>query len=371
MSKLNKNSIFGSSPLKKSKFWEKYYEKIKVLDKGHFGTIYLAQSKKTYEFFALKEEEIFKQNESRVLTEAKILNLFKGTPGFPELKYFFMNSDKSIMVMTMLDNTLKKIFKFLKKFTLKTVIIIAIQILERLEFLHNLGYVHCDLHPGNIMISKENPSIIYLIDFGISYCYLSNKDKKMHKSIERVKNIIGNINFASINSHYGFQLTRRDDLISLGYILIYFFTGELPWIDPYIKKKSMKQRIPYIFELKRKNSITFNLPKIFETYMNYCYKLEYHEKPDYSFLKNKFKEFALNNMFHIDFKYDWLKPDILDKIIKSRTETFKVKNLDNISSINLNLADSSKYFISKKTVKNIFSIQNLIMNHAIDEKFIH
>lgn len=97
--------------------------------------------------------------------------------------------------------------------------------------LHSLGYVHNDIKLENILIGHKDPSKIYLIDFGLSQSYI---DRETGKHIEK-KNLAyfsGNFMFASLNSCRGNNKSRRDDIESLFYLIIYLYNSNyLPWRD--------------------------------------------------------------------------------------------------------------------------------------------
>ena len=136
------------------------------------------------------------------------------------------------MVTDLLGPSLENLFNFCgKKFSLKTTLMIFYQMLERIEYLHSMNYMHRDIKPNNIMMGLgENSSTVYIIDFGLVKSIIDQETgEHIRQTMSDNKNLIGTCRYASVNSHLGYELSRRDDLISLGYVIIYLAKGKLPW----------------------------------------------------------------------------------------------------------------------------------------------
>jgi len=116
------------------------------------------------------------------------------------------------------------------------------QLLQRLEFMHSKNYIHRDIKPDNLMMGLGDTSnIVHMIDFGLTRLVIDPKTGK-HIPFTSGKNLIGTCRYVSINSHLGLELSRRDDLTTLGYVVINFLKGELPWQNISINKHSARYR---------------------------------------------------------------------------------------------------------------------------------
>lgn len=183
---------------------------------------------------------------------------------------------------------------------------IGMQALSRIEFLHSMSFLHRDLKPDNFMLGRNEEShVIYLIDFGLSKRYIS-KDLK-HIPYKENKSLTGTARYASVNTHLGIEQSRRDDIESLGYILIYFLHGQLPWQNqPGSTEEEKYNNITRVKMACTTEQLTRGLPEEFTKYMNYSKNLDFKEKPDYLYLKSLLQKVFDRMGFEKDFKYDWV-----------------------------------------------------------------
>ena len=171
------------------------------------------------------------------------------------------------------------------RFSLQLVLQIGIQVINLLKTIHEKGLVHRDIKPDNFLLSRNsNDKNIYIIDFGFCKSYLIDDDK--HIPYKQTHNLIGSNTYASINAHNFRELSRRDDLESLGYMLIYFYLGSLAWQQQQEEILNTKERIVY---LKQFITETTQLPEVLSVYMKYVRNLAFEETPDYTFIINMFK----------------------------------------------------------------------------------
>ena len=169
--------------------------------------------------------------DTRLEQEYKLYRILAGGVGIPKVHWFGREGNFNAMVMDKLGPSLEHLFAFCsRKFSLRTVIMLADRMLQIIEYIHRKNFIHCDLKPDNFLIgaTRLKSNQIYIIDFGLAKRY---RDATTYKHIPYVegRSFSGTVDYASINMHLGFEQSRRDDLESLGYVLMYFNRGELPW----------------------------------------------------------------------------------------------------------------------------------------------
>ena len=189
--------------------------------------------------------------------------------------------------------------------------------IDRLDYMHYKYLIHRDIKPDNFVLGlNENKHIVYLIDIGLLNRYYI-KWTEEHIQFEKNRTLTGTARYASINNLKGYEQSRRDDLESLGYTLIYLLKGNLPWQG--IKVNSGESRDQKILEFKRSipvEELCNNMPHEFIDYINYTRNLKFEEKPDYDYLKKLLYNVLDKNKYEFDFWYDWVdeKPVITDVI---------------------------------------------------------
>ena len=356
----------------------------KKLGEGSFGKVYVIANVKTNELFAAKFVSFFylnfqekRDNKNELLDiEARILHHIKAF-GLPEIIAFKSAKDYNILIMELLGQSLETLFQSQeKKFSLKTVCMIGIQILDRIEYVHSRKIIHRDIKPDNFSIGKKNKShIIYILDFGLAKKYWSTTHNSHIPYIEG-KKLTGTARYASINALGGCEQSRRDDLESIFYILIYFIKGRLPWQG--LKADKKEDRYKKIYEIKKNikiKELCSELPEEFESFYNYIRKLEFEQVPDYDYLKLLLKNILEKNNFIIDYYYDWdkVKPNIPknDNIFKNNynikyngKEKWLIRSKDSKDEYNLDKNENIYNYTIKnnKIINNVYSKPVLSLN---------
>ncbi len=297
--------------------------------------------------------------------------------GFPTIYYTCVYDKKNIIVESLLGPSLDKLFKYCgRQFPLKTVCLIGKEMVKRLENMHEKGILHRDLKPNNLTwgnynssynnISNNNSIInnkynkldintIFLIDFGLSCYYLESGIGSKHYKIKNNLSFVGTLRYASLNSHKGIRQSRRDDLESMIYILIYFLKGKLPWQD--VKAKQKEERHKLITEIKSKvtiESLCENTPKEFAELLTYVKNLEFEETPLYT----KFYAFFHNLIEKID------KDTIQEKNFSYIWETMLVDNMMKYDENNdESLREEAEKHLFKGYPINLKNFTNYIINN--------
>ena len=196
---------------------------------GSFGEIYAGTNVHTGEEVAIKLEPI-KTKHPQLLFEAKIYRVLQGGYGIPSVKWFGAEGDYNVLVIDLLGPSLEDLFNYCgKRFSLKTVLMLADQMIARLEFMHSRSYIHRDVKPDNFLIGTgSRKHICHVIDFGLAKKFQDPRNGRHIPYIEG-KNLTGTARYASISTHEGIEQSRRDDMESLGFVLMYFLRGSLPW----------------------------------------------------------------------------------------------------------------------------------------------
>ncbi|KAI3801086.1 hypothetical protein L1987_29187 [Smallanthus sonchifolius] len=273
---------------------------------GSFGELFLGVNIQTGEEVAVKLEPT-KTKHPQLHYESKVYMLFEGGMGVPTLKWFGVEGEYNVMVIDLLGPSLEDLFNYCnRKFSLKTVLMIADQLINRVEYMHARSFLHRDLKPDNFLMGLgRKANQVYIIDFGLAKKY---RDLQTHRHIpyRENKNLTGTARYASVNTHLGVEQSRRDDLESLGYVLMYFLRGSLPWQG--LRAGTKKQKYDRISEKKMSTPVEVlckSYPPEFMSYFHYCRSLKFEDKPDYSFLKRLFRDLFIREGYQFDYVFDW------------------------------------------------------------------
>lgn len=254
------------------------YELLEKLNEGSFGEVYKAKHVRTGELVAVKIECKNREAGSSLKNEAKIYQYLANEPGFPTLKWFKSDEQFSYIVTNLLVCSLTNLVKTRGQIPLKNILQLGIQMIKRIETLHTKYLLHRDIKPDNFMLGPNKQ--LYLIDFGL--CKRYDHNGTHIEEIQRVnKTIIGSVNFVSLNLHKGIEPSRRDDVESCVYIIIYLLQGgQLSWF-----KESDIKKIAFLKE-ELTTTNTLACQPFIQKMLTNVRNLAFQEEPDYGELIN-------------------------------------------------------------------------------------
>ena len=301
----------------------KKYKIIKLLYSGLCSKVYEGISIITNKPVALKLESRSPYTPKLVERECSYLITLK-FQGIPNVLSCGRTKQYNILILELLGNSLEKLYS-IKKFNIKDICMIGLQIIDRLEYIHSKNIIHRDIKPANFLVSCEDPSFIYIIDFGLARKYRSSQTLK-HIPYCKVKKLFGNFRYISVNGLKFMEQSRRDDLESLCYMLIEFAKGSLPWTNCGGKTSNeVYYRILKIKTEMKEEILCENLPNEFLQFLKYTKRLKFAEEPNYNYLRGLLNTVLNKIAKENDLDFSWInKNDIKIKSLDDRKKRIKL-----------------------------------------------
>ena len=270
------------------------YNLIEKISEGSFGSVFKAENIRTKENVAIKFE-IKMDNIKSLKNEAKIYQYLGKINGFPQIKMFGTMDKLNYLVIDLLGKSLSNTIFYFNKLSLKTTLLIGIQIINRIKVLHENQLLHRDVKPSNFLFGLEKDiNKLYLVDFGFSKRYIYNGNHIQERELTK---IVGSPNFVSLNIHNHIEPSRRDDLESCIYIMLTMLFGKLVWFD--------KSNLNDIYKLKEQIILSEEVPHYIKIVLKYVRNLKFDETPDYNYIINVIIETFKHNLFENNDNFEW------------------------------------------------------------------
>ena len=330
------------------------YRISELIGRGSFGEAYRGINVSTLDEVAIKSEPKNAKT-PQLENEYKLYKTLQGGFGTCNVECFGSNYTHHFLVMDLLGRSLEDLFGWCcHRFSLKTVLMLADQMISCLEWVHSKNYIHRDMKPDNFMVGVNNNSnIIYLIDLGLMTQY---RDPITHKHIPYcdTTSMVGTARYASINALSGIEQSRRDDLEGLGYIWAYFLRSGLPWMA--IEENDFQNKYRKVLEMKIKmtdQELFKGFPYEFVEYMEKVRELKFDETPNYAELRALLRKAFIREGFVYDYQYDWSDTLPTFSVFRTKSEP-NCKSLTSSESSERLLTQtnsSANFFQSKKTTR--------------------
>ena len=348
----------------------KKYKPLTLIGKGTFSNVYLSLDIKTKNYVAIKTEKKNKNKVELLESEAYILYSIRGF-GIPEVISYGKTKSYNILILPLLGKSLLDLF-ILKDKTINIydICLIAIQILERIKWIHSNNIVYRDIKPENFLFGLKDPEVLYLIDFGLYRRFKSSKTGK-HIKPKNLGKFTGTSRYASVYALAGYEQSRRDDIESIGYMIIYLMKKKLPWQG--IKGHSYKDCYNKLFLMKKYihiKDLCNGLPKEIMDYMNYVKSLTFEQEPNYNYLINLFNIILKKNEFNFDKKiFSWIRDSTNNYSNNIILKQYSMKKLPNNKPSRKSSPQNRLYLKIKKNLEDKQKHEKHIRFHSDNISF--
>jgi casein kinase 1 alpha len=296
--------------LKRTRLGKDDFDPLVVIGRGAFGEVRLVQKKDTGHVYAMKilrkSDMLAKEQVAHVRAERDILEK-ADNPWVVKMFYSFQDTINLYLIMEFLPGgDLMTLLINREILTNEETQFYIAESLIAIDSIHQKNFIHRDIKPDNFLMGiGRHCNKLFLIDFGLAKKYRDNRTRQ-HIPYREDKNLTGTARYASINAHLGIEQSRRDDMESLGYVLMYFNRGSLPWQG--LKAATKKQKYEKISEKKMSTPVEVlckGFPAEFAMYLNYCRGLRFEEGPDYMYLRQLFRILFRTLNHQYDYTFDW------------------------------------------------------------------
>ncbi|KZV85096.1 kinase-like protein [Exidia glandulosa HHB12029] len=284
---------------------------------GSFGVVYEGTNITNGQPVALKFEPR-KSDSPQLRDEFRSYRMLSGMPGFPQVYYFGQEGLHNVLILDLLGPNLEDLFDLCsRKFSIKTVCMLAKQMvtllharclqITRVQAIHEKSLIYRDIKPDNFLIGLPNTklaNVVHMVDFGMAKAYRDPRTR-VHIPYREKKSLSGTARYMSINTHL--HQSRRDDLESLGHVLVYFLRGSLPWQG--LKAQTNKQKYEKIGQKKQDTQILDlceGFPQEVAFYLSYARRLGFEETPDYDYMRELFTKMLVDQKIEEDGVFDWM-----------------------------------------------------------------
>jgi serine/threonine protein kinase len=281
------------------------------LGNGSFGDIFAGVDTWNSMDVAIKLEHV-KARHPQLQYEARVYKLLHASGqaiGIPNMYWAGTEGDYHAMVMDLCGPCLEDLFTYCGRiFTMKTTLQLADQLLHRIQHMHTHHFLHRDIKPENfVMGTGSRAHHVNIVDFGLSKRFF---DPKLHQHIpyKEGKPLTGTARYCSVSTHLGVEQGRRDDLEAIGFLLVYFAKGSLPWQG--LKVADQGQKTARIGEKKIATTLEYlckDLPNAFLRYLRTVRALKFEETPDYDALRGMFADVFRSEGYRQDYIFDWVE----------------------------------------------------------------